>query len=336
MLTRKDLRRALEQGRIEPIYLLFGPEDYLRDRAARAITNLALADAPLREFNESVYSLNYSSIREAIAAAEEMPMMAARRVVRITDLNKILEEDEDSLRRYVDRPALESVVILTSIDVDKRRKLTKTLLKACVSVEFAQLSTEDLTKWAQSRLRELHAKLDASTLKYILGLVGNDVRRLSNELEKLATAALPSETITRKLVDELVLHSRELSIFELSDYLIARDGRQALETVKRLLDDRTEPIALIGTLAASYHRLALAKELMSRGAPEQEVSRLVPMLWGKRREDFLATARRSDAAVLAQSIKLIANADLAIKTSRGTPRMQIEYLVCALAGQSGS
>ena len=47
-LTREDLKRALKAGRIEPLYLLFGPEDYLRDRAARAISEAALADAPLR------------------------------------------------------------------------------------------------------------------------------------------------------------------------------------------------------------------------------------------------------------------------------------------------
>lgn len=330
-LTRKDLKTALEQGRIEPLYLLFGPEDYLRDRAARAITNLALHEAPLREFNESIYSLTNTDVRQAIAAAEQMPMMAERRVVRIDDLNKLLEEDEAALLRYVDRPAESSVVIFTATDVDKRRKLTKTLLNACVSVEFAHLKESDLEKWAKSRLRELNATLDVSTLKYILNLVGDDIRRLSNELDKLATAALPSGKVTRKMVDELVGHSRELSIFELSNYLIARDGKRAVETLKRLLDDRTEPVALIGTLAASYHRLALAKELMSRGAPEQELNRLVFMLWGKKREDFLATARRSDANGLARSIKLIADADLAIKTSRGTPRMQLEFLVCELA-----
>lgn len=330
-LTREGLRTALKQGRIESLYLLFGPEDYLRDRAARAITDLTLHDAPLREFNESTYSLTNTDVRDAIATAEQLPMMSMRRVVRISDFNKLREEDEGALMKYLARPAESSVVIFTTSDLDKRRKLTRTLLNACVSVEFVHLEGADLKRWLNGRLRELNATVDGRTLEYILSLVGSDARRLTNELDKLATAALPTGNITRKMVDELVGRSREQHIFDLSDHLIARDGKSALQTLKRLLDDRTEPVALIGTLASSYHRLALAKELMSRGAPDEEISRVVSMPWGKR-EAFLATARRSDREALALSIKLIADADLAIKTSRGTPRMQIEILVCELAG----
>ena len=331
-LKREGLRAALKEGRIEPLYLLFGPEDYLRDRAASAITNLALRDTQLREFNESTHSLINTDVREAIAAAEQLPMMAERRVVRISDLDKILENDEAALLRYVNRPAQSSVVIFTAIDLDKRRKLTKTLLEACVSVEFAKLSEADLQEWAKSRLKDWDSSTDPGTLQQILKLVGADARRLTNELDKLATAAMPSGNITKKLVDELIVQSRELSIFDLSDQLIARDGKHALQTLRRLLDDRTEPVVLIGTLAASYHRLALAKELMAQGAAVDEVSRLFPMFWGKRREDFFATARRAEPDALIRSIKLIADADLAIKTSRGTPRMQIEVLVCELVG----
>ena len=331
-LTREQLRTALTEGRIESLYVLFGEEDYLRDLAARAITEQVLADAPLREFNESRYSLanNSADIRDAIAAAEQLPMMTMRRVVRIDDVNKLTEDDEATLLRYVDRPAESSVVILTARDLDKRRKVTKTLINACVSVEFVHLQGSDLTKWLHGRLRTVNATVDENTLKHFVELVGTDARKLANELDKLATAALPGVQITRELVDELVARSREQGVFDLSDNLIAHDVRRALRTLHRLLDDRAEPVMLIGTLASSFHRLALAKELMASGAPEQEVNRLVPF-FGPKREAFLANARRSDAATLARNIKLIANADLAIKTSRGTPRMQLEFLVCELA-----
>jgi DNA polymerase-3 subunit delta len=153
---------------------------------------------------------------------------------------------------------------------------------------------------------------------------------VATELGKLATAALPSGHITIEMVDELVGRSRELSNFELTDHLIARDRRRALETLARLLDDGAEPLMLIGLLASSYHRLALAKDLMSRGAPEQEVFRVVNMPFSQRKE-FLATARRADADALSRRIRRIAEADLAIKTSQATPRLQLEMLVCELS-----
>lgn len=328
--TREDLRKALKAGRIEPLYLLFGAESYLRDMAARVITDTVLNDAPLREFNESSFSLARNDVQQAIAAAEQLPMMTARRVVRVTDFSRLAESDEEALLRYLARPAESSVVIFIADELDKRRKLSKTLLDACVSVEFAPLSDAELATWAKSRLRELKAETDERTLSQIIALTGADVRTLSNELEKLATAALPSSRITMEMTDALVGRSRVLSNFELTDYLIARNRRRALQTLQRLLDDGAEPVMLIGLIAGNFHRLALAKELMTRGAAKEEVFRLVAMPYSKR-EEFLATARRTDASALVRSIERIAAADLAIKTSQATPRLQLELLVCELS-----
>jgi DNA polymerase-3 subunit delta len=208
------------------------------------------------------------------------------------------------------------------------------LLELCAAIEFASLSDAELAEWAKKRLKELQVQTDERTLHQIVALVGSDVRMLSNELEKLATAALGSGLITMEMVDRLVVRSRELSNFELADHLIARNRKRALQTLQRLLDDGAEPVMLIGLIGSNYRRLALAKELMSKGAANQEVYRQVG-IFGKR-EEFLATARRSDADALARSIERIAAADLAIKTSlsgggaQGS-RLQLELLICELA-----
>ena len=329
-VTREELWRRLKGGKVDPLYLLFGAEDYLRDAAARAVADAALKGAALREFNETAYSLASVDVQQAIAAAEQLPMMAARRVVRVTDFARLREADEGALSRYLARPAETSTVIFVADALDKRLKLSKQLLDACVSVEFAPLPDSELAAWARSRLKELRADADERTLRQIVALAGQGVRQLATELEKLATAALPSGHISAELVESLVGRSRELSNFELTDHLIARNRKRALETLKRLLDDGVEPLMLTGLLASSFHRLALAKDLMTRGAPEQEVFNLVKMPYGQRAE-FLATARRADARDLSRRIRRIAEADLAIKTSQATPRLQLEMLVCELS-----
>ena len=332
---KEDLRRALRQKQIDPLYLLFGGEAYLRDLAAKAITEEVLRNAPLREFNESSYSLLTVDVQQAIATAEQLPMMSSRRVVRIADFTKLNEADEAALVRYVSRPVESSVVIFVADDLDKRRRLTKTLIDACVAVEFAPLTDAELGVWAKGRLKDLKVETDERTLHHIVALVGSNVRLLVNELEKLATAAADTGFITMKMVDELVGRARTLSNFELTDHLISRDRKRSLQILRRLLDDGAEPVMLIGLIASNYHRLALAKELMSRQASKDEVFRLVSMPFSKR-EDFLATARRSDAKALARSLERIAAADLAIKTSLGGggmagARLQLEMLVCELS-----
>ena len=334
-ITPQKLAQSLKGGDIAPLYLLHGPEEFQRAAAARRIADAALGGAPLREFNEAAFSLASTDVQRAIAAAEQLPMMAPRRVVRVTDFGKLREDQEAALLRYLARPAETAVVVFVADDLDKRRKLSKTLIDACVSVEFPAMNDAAAAQWARVRLKELKADADERTLGQIIALAGTGARRLSVELEKLATAALPSGRITGEMVEALVGRSRELSNFELTDHLVARDRRRSLQTLHRLLDDGVEPLMLLGLVASNFHRLALAKELMAQNRPKEEVFRLVNMPFGKR-EEFLATARRADSADLARRIKRIAAADLAIKTSLGGggnsgSRLQLEMLICELS-----
>jgi DNA polymerase-3 subunit delta len=332
--NRKDLERELKQGKLSPVYLLFGPEGYLRDQAAAAITNEALRDTLLREFNESTFNLTQTDVQTAIAAAEQLPMMAARRVVRLRDFAKLADTDEDILLRYLARPAESSVVIFVTDDLDKRRKLSKTLMQECAAFEFTHLKEAELKTWARSYVKSLKSDADEQTLLRIIELAGNDLRILSNEIDKLATAALSSGRISTELVDALVGRSRELSNFDLADHLIARNRKRALQTLKHLLADGAEPVMLIGLIASNYHRLALAREVLARGS-RQDLFRQVPMPFYKQ-DQFLTLVQRSDAGTIANGLKRIAAADLAIKTSLGGggpngAHMQLEMLVCELA-----
>src|SRR4051794_20115567 len=296
LTTREELKNKVKRGEVDPLYLFFGTEEFLRERATRAVADLALKSSGLREFNETTYKVSESSIQEALAAANQLPMMSDRRVVVMTDFAKIRDADEEALAHYLHAPCESSTVILVIDELDKRRKITKTLTEKCVAVEFAPLKGAELTSWAKSHLRELKVEADERTLHYIIGLVGSNVRLLTVEFEKLATAALPSSRITMDLVDQLVGQSSELSNFDLGDQIVARNRSRALQTLRRILEDGAEPVMLVGLIAGNFHRLALAKELMAQGASENEVFRAVGPYYGERRSNFLATARRASAA----------------------------------------
>lgn len=334
ILTREDLRGHLKKGEIAPVYLLFGAEKYLRDLAAKALTEKILHDAPLREFNETIQSLNEASVQYAIAAAEQLPMIASKRVVKITDVrvsaagtkDNLKEEDEELLARYLHRPAETCVMIFLADELDKRRKISKLLLENTVAVEFPVLSDDKLIEWAKDRLQEFKATADDIAIKHLVALVGNDVSRLTNQIEKLAVAALPGSLITFEMVEQLVPNSRELSNFDLADFLVSKNRFRALQILKKILDDGVEPLMLLGLISYTFHRLLLAKELMRQGADRSEVARTMKLAYSKQ-EDFLAAARRAETKNLTWILQRIAETDLAIKTSKATPRMQIEMLV---------
>ena len=327
-LLRKDLERSLQQG-LGPLYLLLGPERYLRGAAVELIANASLSETMLREFNEFSFTLLFDPVQSAVAAAEQLPMMSNRRVVKIRDFAKLREADEQVLISYLKNPVPSTTMILVADELDKRKGLSKALLESCTVVDFSPLKDPEAKSWCESRLKELKTTADAQVLNEIVRLVGTDIQTLSTELDKLASAAIDTHKISLELVDDLIGRSRELSNFELADHLLAKNRKRALETLYRLLDDGAEPVMLVGLIAGNYHRLALGKDLLARGGPA-EVFRSVALPPFKR-DSYIATLQRSDSEKIARGIQLIANADLAIKTSQATPRLQLEMLVCELA-----
>lgn len=345
VFSREDLRTQLKRREIAPVYVLFGAETHLRDIAAKTITDLSFADGDLRDFNESSFSLNTEdNLKRALAAAEQLPMMASRRVVRITDIrvsaggfrDTITEDHEPLLSAYLSNPSPNAVVILVADELNGVRKMGKFLREKVTAVEFARLDDRQLAEWARKQIKAADAEIDEHTLRFLIARVGPDVRRLTNEINKIAAAAMPEKLITPELIDALVPNSRELSNYDLTDHLVAGRAPKAIAALRKILEDGAEPVALMGLISYNYRRLLMAKDLMSRGADRLEVERVLNMRYGSQ-EPFLTAARRSDVRSLERAIRRLAETDLAIKTSKGGSgptgaRMQIEMLVCELAG----
>jgi len=325
--TRKDLEQALKQGQIEPVYFLYGSEVYLRDQAIRLLTDTALTGTLLREFNDSSFNLLNNDVRDAIAAAEQLPMMSSRRVIQLRNFAKLREADEEFLLKYLERPVETSVVIFIGDDIDKRKKFGKKLL-AGAAFEFQPLKPNELPSWIKSHLKTLMAEIDPQAMSRLTDMA-NDLLTLTNELKKLATAALPSGRITAELVDRLVKRSREHMNWDLTDSIVSRDRRTALKVLREFLDDGAEPVLLTGVIAGTFRRMAMAKELLARGASPNEIFSEVRVPSFKQRA-YLSMLSRIDSKTMAGMIQRIAETDLAIKTSKATPRMQMEMLVCEL------
>ncbi|MEO8041519.1 MAG: DNA polymerase III subunit delta [Acidobacteriota bacterium] len=344
ILSREDLRHSLRRREFSPVYVLFGAESYLRDLAVKTICDLSFTAGEARDFNETVFSLNSDgNLRNALAAAEQLPMMASRRVILVTDVrvsstaarDTLREDDEAALDAFLKRPVESSVVIFVAEEFDKRRKMAKLLTDHATAVEFTELKDAELTKWAGGKIRDAGSEIDERGLRQLVALVGPDVRRLTAEIEKLSTAALPERMISTDLIVLLVANSREVSNFDLTDHLFAGRKREALKTLNKILDDGSEPLALIGLISYNVRRLLMAKEAMSQGFDRGDVARIAKLRYSDQ-EPFLATARRTDGKKLSRAIRRLAETDLAIKTSIGGSgpqgaRVQIEMLVAELA-----
>ncbi len=338
IFTRQDLRNQLRQKNIAPVYLLLGSEVYLLSLATKTITEMVLKDSELRPFNESEISLATSDVSTAIAAADQLPMIDAKRLIRVTQVvvsaskNKdtIKEEDEQVLKKYLSNPSESTILIFVADEIDKRRKISRLLLSTCYAVEFKPLDDIELLSWAKDKLKETGVSADESALRHLVRLIGSDLRKLTLELNKLVTAALPEKRITDELITALAPNSREISNFDLAEHLLSKNRTTALHIMKKILDDGAEPVMLLGLLSYNFRRLFWVKELMEEGAQESQISNIVKLRWNEKAE-FLKIARRTERKKFSWILKRIADTDLAIKTSVGNPRLQIEMLVIELS-----
>ncbi len=80
----KNILQQIQRGRISPVYLLHGEENYLIEDTLTEMIE-ALAPKHVRDFNLDVFSDPAVSVTEVLSMANTYPVMAERRVVVVKD-----------------------------------------------------------------------------------------------------------------------------------------------------------------------------------------------------------------------------------------------------------
>jgi DNA polymerase-3 subunit delta len=326
-------QQQVKTGRIETLYLFTGEEDYRHDRALELLYKTV--DEAARSFNVAVFAGTGEGAAfcgppaaPAIDAANMLPMMASRRIVVIRDFDRIKDGEVDLVIEYLKRPAPRTTVVFQSPYPDKRRRITTAALKSCTIVAMDRLGDYEAARWVESYLKDRKCTIERGAVERLIARAGTQMRRLSNEMNKLATHA-GGGMINSAAVEELVPRSREHTSLELWNAIIARDSKRALRLAHRLMDDGNDSVAIVGSLAGLYRRMLLGKEMLTRGSDSDEVSRATGQ-FGSRGGPFNARLRNTTREEIVHGIRRIARADDAIKNSEATPRLQIDYLVAEL------
>ena len=333
--SQAELFRQLKSGKFAPLYLFVGNENFLREESLKRLISEAVDDG-LREFNVSEISVVKGNLDDALAIALQYPMMSARRAVVITGFEALNDEKQlEALKDYLRKPLESTVLIFNSAGLDKRRTIATMLTKSCEVVNFDQLDEREAApRWVSNYVTQAGGFIEPAAASLLIGMVGTELQRLSTELDKLISYVGTKGKITRDDVTLLVRYSRDHSNFEMTDAMMDGDRRRALTLLDHLFTNPAEPpqtlaIMLLGAMASNYRKMLLAKELMRQNAPQSEVQRVVglpPFLLGK----FNERARRFDMDRIVKGIERLAATDVALKTSMGTPRLQLELLICEL------
>jgi len=348
---------AAGRGPLRPGYVLAGDEVFLLDRCRAALLK-AFVPPDLRDFCLSDLDLSSSTIFEVLDRAQTPSLMASFQLVFVRNVRQLYtrgakKEEFAALDRYFRSPNPQALLVFVAdflrISSDARRmdmddknryeRLTETLGEHCGMVELARVSDDDAMRWVVATGQEAETRIEPDAGRELVDALGADMMLISSELEKLLLYTSGRGRITLGDVETMVLGAKQRSLYELTDAISLHNRARALALLQGLLNssDAGEDAAIghLYMMARTFRQMLVILEKNVRD------SRAVwQALWqGFRMPPFAADelirqARRyKSRRELTRALRLIARADIELRSSPPDKRIVLERLIYDLASE---
>ncbi len=314
--------KSLNAGSYEPVYFLQGEEVYFIDLISEYIEANVLAEHE-KSFNQTILYGKDTNIIGILNHARRFPMMAERQVVMvkeaqdITDLNK--EQGAKQLLDYLKNPVPSTLLVFCHKHkaLDKRRELGKSVDKLCVSATFKKLYDNQLPAFISSYVNEKGLKIEDQAVYMMAEYVGNDLSRLTNEIDKILIGKPNLSHITVNEVVQQVGISKEYNIFELQKALVTKNSMMAQKIALYFsANTKKNPmIPVVAFLYAFFSKLLVAAANGSK-TDKEIVSVLKINPYAAR--DYAQALKTYSLSKIIENIALLKEADLKLKGVNST------------------
>jgi DNA polymerase-3 subunit delta len=315
--SAKKIMDRLRAGKYDPVYLLQGEETYFIDLISNYIEANALSESE-KGFNQVVLYGKDSSVVTILNNAKRFPMMAERQVVivreaqDIPDLNK--EQGAKLMLDYFAKPVPSTVLVLCHKHktLDKRKELGKRADQLTTSATFKKLYENQLVEFVLDYCSSKNYKIEDQASRLIVEYVGNDLSRLSNEIEKVLIGTKKDEVISVNHVLDQVGISREYNIFELQKAIIAKDKLLAAKIINYFeANPKKNPaIPTVAFLYSFFNKVMLSHSVGDKSSQGLAASLKISPYIAK---DYLAASQRYPLSKTIETISLLKSADLKLK-----------------------
>jgi DNA polymerase III subunit delta len=339
-LSTDEFLERLQKGKPVPAVLLLGDEPYLRDECRKQLIEKYVPEAA-RTWAISRFSADNGETQAAADQAQTLPMLSPQQVVFLEDaeaIEKLGEKTRDeavkTLETYLENPAPFTVLVIEAAGLDQRMRLAKLLQEKALVVEVGLGDNLDERVAAAAVLAKALAKeqgieFEKGAAEDLAEFVSGDLMRLKTEVDKLATYASERKSVRRQDVALLVVSEKGATIWEVAEFLAARQPRKALEFFERLLREGEEPVAMLGAMAWMYRKLIEATEV--RAGNGWQAARALAMR-PEQAELALQCARKISKERLLEGMKALREADSRLKGGAKDPHSVMEFLVWELSG----
>ncbi len=341
---------------LKPGYVFLGDEAFFRRQCRDAVLE-HLVPPGMREFSLYEFDLENAEIAGILDRARTPSLMAPFQVFFIRGVKTLYgrgkhDAEFAAIEEYFKNPNPDAMLIFVadhiSIPADARRielqdkeraeRIRETLGDYCTVIEFARVEEGEAVKWVQATAAAEGVRIENDAARELVDSLGGDMMMVAGELEKLILYVADKKRITLGDVETLVLAAKQRTLYDLTDAISARDRPRALAMLDSILNAGDGDDAAIGhlyMLAKIFRQMLVISERNVRDSRA-----LWQALWQGFRvppfaaEDIIRQARRyKSRRELTRAIRLIARADLALRSSPPNKRLVLENLVLELAAE---
>lgn len=301
---------------LKTVYLLSGSD---RPKIARALERLR---ARVGEGALESLTAAEATGEDAVSACNARGLFGGTaRLVLVSEVEKWKASDVKAVADYLGSPAPETVLALVGEGIRRDSALAKACAKAG-DLLFFDVPRNKLPLWVGEQFKRLAARADAEACRMLVELVGDDLRALESEVEKLVAWA-DGEPIDVEAVELLAAGHADPSAFALTDSWGSRDVAGALRACETTLERargsrRDELPRIVGRLSAHVARVRDCQAMAAEGVSAREAA-------GKLKKNpyyvqkLFAQAGNFSQGELDSVLVRIAQLDLAVKGGSRLP-----------------
>ncbi len=212
--------------------------------------------------------------------------------------------------------------------IDSKNDLVKFLKKKAKSQEFKPLTGNGLKRWVKNEVNRNRGKISLQALESLIGYVGNDLWRLSQEINKL-TNYKGGQQINIEDVRSFVERDLQTDIFKTIDAIGQKNKKKAINLLHEHLEKGDSPLYLLAMINYQFRNILLVKDFIEKRKPYPllvKESGLHPFVVKK----SASQSRHFTLEGLKKIYRTIFKVDLDIKTGQVVPELALDMLVAEI------
>ena len=252
-ISYESICKEIAERKFSPIYVLMGEEPFFIDQITDLLIKNVLAEEE-RDFNQSIFYGADADAVSVINAARRFPMMSEYQLIVVKEAQ--LMRDIELLNAYAKHPLSSTVLVINYKykTLDRRKSLAAAVEKNGILFESKKIPDYKMPGYITGLLQQRSLAIDAKAAQMLSDFLGNDLNRLSKELDKLAIvmAQMGSKRVTPELVERNIGISKEYNNFELIKALATKDVLKANRIAQYFeKNPKTNPLQM--TLAVLFN-----------------------------------------------------------------------------------